>query len=145
MRRSLMGVLVGLLMATAAQAQDPPVINPRFLEFESPDHNAKLADATTDVIQRYEVCWRVVGAGACLQTSDVGKPAQVGEQNGNPLIRIDTTALTRPLPATFVYEATATAIGPLGVGASVPSLPSNPFQQAAVPRTPVSLRVRSGS
>lgn len=133
-------VLAWLTAVSGAYAQTGVVTNPRELEFESPDHEKFAADGTTPLVLRYDVCWRFVGAATCFTTTDLGKPAAVGVQNGNPLIRTNIQAIVRPLPTTNVFEAIGKAIGP--GGESDWSQPSNSFQQAAVPSTPLRATVR---
>lgn len=126
--------------ARPAAGQTGVVTNPTAAEWESADHNALMADGMTPVVLRYDVCWRYIGAAACFMTTDLGKPAQVGTQNGHPLIRADIQAIIRPLPTTNVFEATMKAVGP--GGESPWSTPSNGFQRGAVPSTPVRATVR---
>lgn len=128
------------VLGAGVPAASQVITNPTASEWESPDHNAVLADGTTPVIFRYDVCWRYVGASTCFMTSDMGKPAQVGTQNGNPLIRTDIATIIRPLPTTNVFEAIVKAVGP--GGSSAWSLPSNSFQLGAVPSTPSRATVR---
>jgi len=103
------------------QTSDPPVTNPRLVEFDpSPDHNATVPGGQP-AVERYDFEIYLVGASAPFHTVSLGKPAP--QADGKIRYDFSSQVVGWPLPG-GVYEARVAAVGPNGRGRSDVS---NPF------------------
>jgi hypothetical protein len=91
------------------------VPGPRALEFRpSPDHDAVDAKGVP-IVQRYVFEVYRIGASTPVEKIDLGKPSPTADG----LLHVDLSSLPmRSLVPGTIYEATITAVGPYGSGAS---------------------------
>jgi len=111
-------VLVLLLIAAQAVAQEPPTVNPLSVQFtKSPDHDVML-DTYTPAVADYTLDLYLVGAIDPFLVYHMGKPDP--DVNGTILHNFDGTTrlLGWPIAVGSVYEATVSAHGPYGTGRS---------------------------
>lgn len=120
-------LMLGLLFAPAAQAQS--ILDAGRIEFTpSTDHGA-VDTGGAALVQSYTLDIFRAGATQALQTVALGKPTP--ESDG--MIRMDfVSLLSTPLLGGVTYEARVSAVGPGGVGVSLPSNTFG-FSQACAP------------
>ncbi len=125
---------IGVWMGTCAPAMAQTAINPTTVQFTaSADHNTMLGDAP--ILTRYELRIFLSGATQPFTTQDLGKPVP----DGSNTITVVNQSWFAVLAMNTTYTAKVAAIGPAGEGVSDAS---NPFGNAAAPRTPTALVVK---
>lgn len=94
------------------------VPGPSALEFQpSPDHDA-LDPKGAPIVQRYVFEVYRIGGSVPVETIDLGKPSPTADG----VLHVDLSSLPmRSLVPGTIYEATITAVGPYGSGASARS------------------------
>lgn len=125
MKRMLLVIALSLV-PVFAQAQT--VVNPSKIVFTaSPDHNVVLTSGTA-VLTSYELeIMAGTPTGAVAFTKGLGKPAP----DGSNTITVTVPEFLTLMNGTFV--GTVSAMGPGGVGVSIPS---NPFDHVGKPAAP---------
>ncbi len=128
-------ILGALLLASPAQAQTPPVVNPTTIEFDpSANHNDVVLGTTTPMVTKYVLRLYLEGASQPISgDTDLGKPTP--GQNGK--ITLTNRQWFIAAAMNLRHVAKVAAVGPNGEGVSDASNPFGNVGPPAAPSAPV--------